>query len=192
MKKIVLASNSPRREYLLKLIGLDFIVSPSNIEEDEGEVIKSPKELVLKNALSKARYVSQYFSSAVIISADTIVFLDGKILGKPKDKKSAIEMLSKLRGKTHQVFTGIVVWETPENRYYTRVVRSLVKMRDYSMEEIINYVETGEPMDKSGAYGIQGKGAVLIEKIEGDYYNIVGLPLAPLYLLLRKLGVRIF
>ncbi len=192
MKKIVLASNSPRREYLLKLIGLDFIVYPSNVEEDEGEVIKSPKEIVLKNALNKARAVSRYFPYAIIIGADTIVVLNGKILGKPKDKKSAIEMLSKLRGKTHQVFTGIVVWETPEDRYYTRVVKSLVKMRDYSMEEIINYVETGEPMDKAGAYGIQGKGAVLIEKIEGDYYNIVGLPLAPLYLLLKKLGVKIF
>ncbi|MCS7202512.1 MAG: Maf family protein [Dictyoglomus sp.] len=192
MKKIVLASNSPRREFLLKLIGLDFIIYPSNIEEDEGEDKKSPKEVVLRNALEKAKAVSQVFNSAIIISADTIVVLDGKILGKPKDKESAINMLKKLRGKTHQVFTGVVVWETPENRYFTRVVKSLVKMRNYSMEEIINYVETGEPMDKAGAYGIQGKGALLIEKIEGDYYNIVGLPLAPLYLLLKKVGVRIF
>ncbi|MEN2985006.1 MAG: nucleoside triphosphate pyrophosphatase [Dictyoglomaceae bacterium] len=192
MKKIVLASNSPRREFLLKLIGLDFIVYPSNIEEDEGEDKKSPKEVVLRNALEKAKAVSQVFNSAIIISADTIVVLDGKILGKPKDKEAAINMLKKLRGKTHQVFTGVVVWETPENRYFTRVVKSLVKMRNYSMEEIINYVETGEPMDKAGAYGIQGKGALLIEKIEGDYYNIVGLPLAPLYLLLKKVGVRIF
>lgn len=192
MKKIVLASNSPRREYLLRLIGLDFVVYPSNIEEDKGEDKKSPKEIVLKNALEKAREVSKFFPSAIIISADTIVVLDGKILGKPKDKESAICMLKKLKGKTHQVFTGLVVWETPENRYFTRVVKSLVKMRDYSMEEIVNYVETGEPMDKAGAYGIQGKGAVLIEKIEGDYYNIVGLPLAPLYLLLKKVGVKIF
>ncbi|MCX7845095.1 MAG: Maf family protein [Dictyoglomaceae bacterium] len=192
MKKIVLASNSPRREYLLKLIGLDFVVYPSNIEEDEGKDKKSPKEIVLKNAMEKAKVVSQVFPFAIIISADTIVVLDGKIFGKPKDKESAIAMLMKLRGKTHQVFTGLVVWETPENRYFTRVVKSLVKMRDYSLEEIINYVETGEPMDKAGAYGIQGKGAVLIEKIEGDYYNIVGLPLAPLYLILKKVGVKVF
>ncbi|MGB9856928.1 MAG: Maf family protein [Dictyoglomaceae bacterium] len=191
MKKIILASSSPRRENLLRLIGLDFIVHPSNIEEDEGEDKKSPKEVVLKNALEKARAVSQNFSEAIIISADTVVVLDGKILGKPKDKESAINMLKRLKGRTHQVFTGIVVWEMPENRYFTRVVKSLVKMRDYSMEEIINYVETGEPLDKAGAYGIQGKGALLIEKIEGDYYNIVGLPLAPLCLLLKKVGVKV-
>lgn len=191
MKKIVLASSSPRRENLLRLIGLDFIVYPSNIEEDDGEDKKSPKEVVLKNALEKARVVSQNFSEAIIISADTVVVLDGKILGKPKDKESAINILKKLRGKTHQVFTGVVVWEMPENRYFTKVVKSLVKMRDYSIEEIINYVETGEPLDKAGAYGIQGKGALLIEKIEGDYYNIVGLPLASLYLLLKKVEVKL-
>jgi septum formation protein len=191
MKKIVLASSSPRRELLLKQIGLDFIVYPSNIDEKILSEKISPKEFVLKIALEKARRVANIFNEAIIISADTIVVLDGIILGKPKDREDAINMLKRLRGKIHQVFTGIVVWETPTNKYLVRVVKSLVKMRDYSLEEIINYVNTGEPFDKAGAYGIQGKGALLVEKIEGDYYNIVGLPLASLNLLLKKFGIKL-
>jgi len=191
MKKIVLASSSPRRELLLKQIGLDFIVYPSNIDEKILSEKISPKEFVLKIALEKARRVANIFNEAIIISADTIVVLDGKILGKPKDREDAINMLKRLRGKIHQVFTGIVVWETPTNKYLVRVVKSLVKMRDYSLEEIVNYVNTGEPFDKAGAYGIQGKGALLVEKIEGDYYNIVGLPLASLNLLLKKFGIKL-
>jgi septum formation protein len=191
MKKIVLASSSPRRELLLKQIGLDFIVYPSNIDEKILSEKISPKEFVLKIALEKARRVANIFNEAIIISADTIVVLDGIILGKPKDREDAINMLKRLRGKIHQVFTGIVVWETPTNKYLVRVVKSLVKMRDYSLEEIVNYVNTGEPFDKAGAYGIQGKGALLVEKIEGDYYNIVGLPLASLNLLLKKFGIKL-
>jgi septum formation protein len=191
MKKIVLASSSPRRELLLKQIGLDFIVYPSNIDEKILSEKISPKEFVLKIALEKARRVANIFNEAIIISADTIVVLDGKILGKPKDREDAINMLKRLRGKIHQVFTGIVVWETPTNKYLVRVVKSLVKMRDYSLEEIVNYVNTGEPFDKAGAYGIQGKRALLVEKIEGDYYNIVGLPLASLNLLLKKFGIKL-
>lgn len=193
-KEIILASNSPRRRELLKQIGLEFKVIPAEIEEDEGkEKGKSPVEVVKNNALMKAQKVAEMVSdsNSFIIGADTIVVLDGKIIGKPKDEKDAINILKKLRGKYHYVFTGVAVFETPEKRFLVSTVKSKVKMRDYSDEEIIRYVATGEPMDKAGAYGIQGKGALLVEKIEGDYYNIVGLPLVRLYNLLERMGYRI-
>lgn len=193
-KEIILASSSPRRRELLRQIGVEFKVIPAEIEEDNGnEKGKSPIEVVKNNALLKAQKVAEMFSNSnsLIISADTIVVLDGKIIGKPKDEKDAINILKKLRGKYHYVFTGLAVFETPQNRFLVSAVKSKVKMRDYSDEEIERYVATGEPMDKAGAYGIQGKGALLVEKIEGDYYNIVGLPLVRLYNLLDRMGYSI-
>lgn len=189
-KKIVLASASPRREELLRELGLEFIVYPPSIEEINEENC-SPKDIVLKNAIKKAEAVASNFSNAVIISADTIVVLEGKVIGKPKDRDDAIRILEKLKGKKHFVFTAVVVWETPENRYFCKVAKSMVKMREYTREEIEKYVDTGEPLDKAGAYGIQGKGALFVEKIEGDYYNIVGLPIGYLYLLLKRVGINI-
>lgn len=193
-KEIILASNSPRRRELLKQIGVEFKVIPAEVEEDEGkEKGKSPVEVVKNNALLKAQKVAEMVleSDSLIIGADTIVVLDGRIIGKPKDERDAINILKKLRGKYHYVFTGVAVLETPEMRFLVSTVKSKVKMRDYSDEEIIRYVATGEPMDKAGAYGIQGKGALLVEKIEGDYYNIVGLPLVRLYNLLERMGYKI-
>lgn len=193
-KEIILASSSPRRRELLRQIGVEFKVIPAEIEEDNSnEKGKSPIEVVKNNALLKAQKVAEMVSNSnsLIISADTIVVLDGKIIGKPKDEKDAINILKKLRGKYHYVFTGLAVFETPQNRFLVSAVKSKVKMRDYSDEEIERYVATGEPMDKAGAYGIQGKGALLVEKIEGDYYNIVGLPLVRLYNLLDRMGYSI-
>uniref|UniRef100_A0A7C3MK47 dTTP/UTP pyrophosphatase n=1 Tax=Dictyoglomus thermophilum TaxID=14 RepID=A0A7C3MK47_DICTH len=192
-REIILASNSPRRKELLKSLGIDFKVLPVDVEEIEGKRNISPVDLVKKNALKKAQKAAELCQSeySLIISADTIVVLDGEIVGKPKNEKDAIRILKRLRGKYHYVFTGIVVWATPENIHYISSVRSKVKMRDYSDEEIERYVATGEPMDKAGAYGIQGKGALLIEKIEGDYYNIVGLPLVRLNYLLDKFGYNL-
>jgi septum formation protein len=189
-REIILASNSPRRRELLKSLGVDFKIFPIEVEEIEGKKGISPVELVKKNALMKAQNAAELCQNEynLIISADTIVVLDGEIIGKPKDEKDAIRILKKLRGKYHYVFTGIAVWATPENVHYVSSVRSKVKMRDYSDKEIERYVATGEPIDKAGAYGIQGKGALLIEKIEGDYYNIVGLPLVRLNYLLNKFG----
>jgi septum formation protein len=189
-REIILASNSPRRRELLKSLGVDFKIFPVEVEEIEGKKGISPVELVKKNALMKAQKTAELCQNEynLIISADTIVVLDGEIIGKPKDEKDAIRILKKLRGKYHYVFTGIAVWATPENVHYVSSVRSKVKMRDYSDKEIERYVATGEPIDKAGAYGIQGKGALLIEKIEGDYYNIVGLPLVRLNYLLNKFG----
>lgn len=189
-REIILASNSPRRRELLKSLGVDFKIFPVEVEEIEGKKGISPVELVKKNALMKAQKTAELCQNEynLIISADTIVVLDGEIIGKPKDEKDAIRILKKLRGKYHYVFTGIAVWATPEKVHYVSSVRSKVKMRDYSDKEIERYVATGEPIDKAGAYGIQGKGALLIEKIEGDYYNIVGLPLVRLNYLLNKFG----
>ncbi|HOJ92857.1 MAG TPA: Maf family protein [Dictyoglomaceae bacterium] len=188
-KEFILASNSPRRKFLLEQIGLEFKVFPAQVEEDKGDGEKiSPIEVVKKNARLKAQKVAENVNNAIIISADTVVVLDKMIIGKPKDREDAIRILRKLRGKKHCVYTGVAIWEMPENECLVSVVGSKVKMRNYTIQEIIRYVDTGEPMDKAGAYGIQGKGALLVEKIEGDYYNIMGLPLVRLNYLLDKLG----
>lgn len=187
-KEIILASNSPRRIYLLNQIGIDFKVVSPNVEEEGNGERKSPVEVVKSNALKKVQKVAEEYRNAIIIGADTVVVLDGEIIGKPKDEKDAIRILKRLRGRYHFVFSGIAIMQTPEDKVLTSVVRSKVKMRDYSDEEIERYVATGEPMDKAGAYGIQGKGALLVEKIEGDYYNIVGLPLVRLNSLLNRFG----
>ncbi len=187
-KEIILASNSPRRIYLLSQLGIDFKVVSPNVEEEGNGERRSPVEVVKSNALKKVQKVAEEYRNAIIIGADTIVVLDGEIIGKPKDEKDAIRILRRLRGRYHFVFSGIAIMETPENKLLTSVVRSKVKMRDYSDEEIERYIATGEPMDKAGAYGIQGKGALLVEKIEGDYYNIVGLPLVRLNSLLNRFG----
>ncbi|ACK42679.1 MULTISPECIES: Maf family protein [Dictyoglomus] len=187
-KEIILASNSPRRIYLLGQIGIDFKVVSPNVEEEGNSERRSPVDIVKSNALKKVQKVAEEYRNAIIIGADTVVVLDGEIIGKPKDERDAIRILKRLRDRYHFVFSGVAVMETPEEKVLTSVVRSKVKMRDYSDEEIERYVATGEPMDKAGAYGIQGKGALLVEKIEGDYYNIVGLPLVRLNSLLNRFG----
>ena len=144
--------------------------------------------MVKKNAIMKVQKVAEDYRDAIIIGADTVVVIDGEIIGKPTNEKDAKRILRKLKGRYHFVFSGVAVMETPEDKLLVSVVRSKVKMRDYSEEEIERYIATGEPMDKAGAYGIQGKGALLVEKIEGDYYNIVGLPLVRLNSLLNRLG----
>ncbi|MGC9002531.1 MAG: Maf family protein [Dictyoglomus sp.] len=190
-KEIILASNSPRRIYLLGQIGIDFKVVSPNVEEEGNSERRSPVDIVKSNALKKVQKVAEEYRNAIIIGADTVVVLDGEIIGKPKDERDAIRILKRLRDRYHFVFSGVAVMETPEEKVLTSVVRSKVKMRDYSDEEIERYVATGEPMDKAGAYGIQGKGALLVEKIEGDYYNIVGLPLVRLNSLLNRFGYRL-
>ncbi|ACI19577.1 Maf family protein [Dictyoglomus thermophilum] len=187
-KEIILASNSPRRIDLLKHMGVDFKVVSPNVEEEGNGEKRSPVEVVKKNAIMKVQKVAEDYRNAIIIGADTVVVIDGEIIGKPTNEKDARRILRKLRGRYHFVFSGVAVMETPEDKVLVSVVRSKVKMRDYSEEEIERYIATGEPMDKAGAYGIQGKGALLVEKIEGDYYNIVGLPLVRLNSLLNRLG----
>ncbi len=181
---IVLASASPRRRELLAQIGLDFTVQPAEGEE----VITGtrPEQIVKELADQKARQVAaQQQKPCLVIGADTIVACDGRILGKPADEAHALEMLTLLQGRTHSVFTGVAVYvarpETGLRQTALFAEETKVHMYPASREELISYIATGEPMDKAGAYAIQGLSAVLIRSIEGDYNNVVGLPVARLY-----------
>ena len=185
---IILASQSPRRRELLERMGVgDFrIVTPDIDEQMDREL--PPGALVGRISLEKALAVqAQEGKGPIIIAADTVVALDGAVLGKPADELEAFKMLSTLSGCRHQVYTGLTVLQGEEQ--YTVSEETTVTFRELSAEEIDRYVATGEPMDKAGAYGIQGYGALLVEGIQGDYYNVMGLPVCRLGLLLRRLGV---
>lgn len=172
---LILASKSPRRRELLSLITTDFEIKSADVDESLPDGI-SPKEAV--EYLSKIK--AEPFNNGVdiVIGADTVVAVDDEILGKPADRQQAAEMLKSLSGKYHSVFTGVTVIK-PENTI-TFSVETKVKFFDLTDEEIRNYIATGECDDKAGAYGIQGKGALLVEKINGDYFNVVGLPVSEL------------
>ena len=172
---IILASQSPRRQELLKLITNDFEIKVSNVDETLPSGI-SPKDAVLYLSKIKAEPVKN--DSDIIIGADTVVALDGKILGKPKNDENAREMLKFLSGKAHSVFTGVTLIKGDITRSFS--VETKVKFFDLTDEEIDEYIKTGEPADKAGAYGIQGYGSLLVEKIDGDYFNVVGLPVSKL------------
>ncbi len=185
---IILASQSPRRRELLERMGVvDFrIVTPDIDEQMDREL--PPGALVGRISLEKALAVqAQEGKGPIIIAADTVVALDGAVLGKPADELEAFKMLSTLSGCRHQVYTGLTVLQGEEQ--YTVSEETTVTFRELSAEEIDRYIATGEPMDKAGAYGIQGYGALLVEGIQGDYYNVMGLPVCRLGLLLRRLGV---
>jgi septum formation protein len=169
---LILASKSPRRRELLSLITEDFEVKSADVDESLPDDI-SPDKAV--EYLSKIK--AQPFENGVdtIIGADTVVAVDGKILGKPRDRQDAFDMLKSLSGRFHSVFTGVTV--ISPNNTQTFSVETKVKFFDLTDDEIKNYVNTGECDDKAGAYGIQGKGALLVEKIDGDYFNVVGLPI---------------
>ncbi len=186
--KLILASLSPRRQELLRQVGVKFEVVPSDFEE-LGASSLAPVDYVKENACGKALAVARkVHADDVVLAADTIVVLDGAILGKPGDEKEAACMLAKLSGRTHEVFTGMAV--AFRGRIFTRVEKTDVMMRLLTTREIAVYAATGEPLDKAGAYGIQGKGALLVERIEGCYYNVVGLPLVALLKLFGEAGVR--
>lgn len=186
----VLASASPRRLALLAQIGIVADVRPSNFAEVEG-VDSSAYDVVKTNALGKGREVLQACQkSDVIIAADTVVALNSKILGKPKDAAEAKAMLRSLSGRTHQVMTGVAIFHN--ERKLIDVVTTAVCFRELTEAEIEAYVATGEPLDKAGAYGIQGYGALLVETIDGCYNNVVGLPLTKLYQMLAELEVKLF
>ncbi len=185
-KTIVLASTSPRRQNLLKQLGLNFIVHPSGIEENLSQV-SSPEEYVLTLSRKKAIEVAKNYNDALIISADTIVVLDGEIINKPKDPDEARQMLKKLSGKTHKVYTGFTILDTKTNKIYSDFEVTDVKFRELEDNEIEQYIATGSPFDKAGAYGIQDDyGAVFVERINGCFYNVVGFPLTKFYLAMKK------
>jgi len=197
MRKIILASGSPRRRELLGLLGLPFTVRASDF--DEGSVPTAgltPAEWVRRLAEGKARAVAAQLSGdALVLGADTTVFLDGEYLNKPHDAEGARRMLRRLSGRTHEVHTGLCLVEVTEGqitRTATDATRTLVTFDPLSEPIIDAYVATGEPLDKAGAYGIQGKALSFIPGIQGDYFNVVGLPLHRLCGLLERFGVSVW
>lgn len=181
MDQLILASQSPRRRELLEQIGIKFTVQPSTVEE---KITKTdPREVVLELAYQKAEDVAGTVTEGTVLGADTIVVLDGRIMGKPKDREHAIEMLKSLQGRSHSVFTGVALIrkDADGERSLRFAEETQVTMYPMSDEEIERYVDTKEPLDKAGAYGIQGRCAAFIERISGDYNNVVGLPAARIY-----------
>lgn len=174
MKKIILASASPRRKELLTTAGVEFEVLVSQADETVPEGT-APKDAAIMTAEKKALAVAENCDGTVI-GADTIVVIDGKILGKPKDEADAADMLRTLSGREHEVITGVCITDGEKTEKFAQVSR--VRFYALTEDEIAAYVATKEPMDKAGSYGIQGRGCVLVDSIEGDYFNIVGLPVA--------------
>jgi len=194
MKQLILASQSPRRKMLLNQIGVNFETYPSNVDEKFTESIE-PEDYVRSLSERKAFSVKEELgangrNSFVVLAADTIVVLEGLILGQPADERQAFDMLKKLSGNWHEVMTGVCMLDGDEDKKLTCVETTKVKIRKLTCGEIWRYIETREPLDKAGAYGIQGIGALLVEKIEGCYYNVVGLPLYSVSVMLAKFGIK--
>ena len=185
--RLILASESPRRYELLKQVGLDFDVIPSGIEEDciKGE---SPRKHVLRLAEAKALDVGNQHPDRWVIAADTIVYVDHSILGKPKSREEAKKMLRRLSGKEHRVLTGFSVQHLERGRRDREAVQTAVRVKKLAQPEIDWYIKTGEPFDKAGAYAVQGIGSFMIESIKGSYTNVVGLPVCELIEMLNRLG----
>jgi septum formation protein len=186
--RFILASASPRRRELLMSINLDFEVVPSHIPEVRGEG-ESPEEYVARLSREKAAAIAEKFPADWIIAADTTVLLGDQLLEKPEDAEHAARMLVTIAGKTHTVYTGVTLLNLAQNWRDTRVAESEVRMLPLDAREIDWYVATGEPLDKAGAYAVQGTGAMFIDSIHGSYTNVVGLPLATLFGMLRKAGI---
>jgi len=190
MKRIILASASPRRKELLEQIGLQFEVEPSNFDE-EITPGSEPHETARKLSLGKARAAARKHRNALIIAADTFVVFGDRILGKPHTNAEAREMLRALNGQAHSVITGFTILDTETGKVLSRSMETTVHMRKLTLKEIDSYVRTKEPLDKAGGYAIQGLGTVLVERVEGDYSNVVGLPLSALAESLREFGVNV-
>ncbi len=191
MRKIVLASASPRRAELLRQIGLEFEVDQGDYREEVPLAGADPRELVKYLSREKAKNVAFRHPDVLIVAADTVVVCGNNILGKPPSVSGARKMLKALNGRAHLVVTGFTVMDTGGGKSTTRSVETRVLVKKLTAGEIDAYVRTGEPLDKAGAYGIQGLGAVIVERIEGDYFNVVGLPLAALAEALKEFGVEV-
>jgi len=190
-KELILASRSPRRRHLLEQIGLTVRVVPCDIPE-EFDSLLSPAENAAALSLQKARCVAPGVQEGIVIGADTIVVVDGQMLGKPSDRDDAVQMLQLLSGRTHTVATGFALLDRPSDRFVTAVELTDVTFRRLPRREIEEYVDGGSPMDKAGAYGIQDDyGAVFVTRIEGCFYNVVGLPLSKFYTTLEDFQNRL-
>jgi len=187
--RIILASGSPRRESLLRQLGLVFEVVVADIEEPSPEPDESLADWVQRCAALKASAAARQFDDALVIGADTVV-VEGQVLGKPRDANQAAQMLARLSGRTHDVLTGLAL-VTPAGKVCSACETTRVTFRSLSLREIDAYVGSGEPMDKAGAYGIQGRGGLFVTRLEGCYFNVVGLPLARLGTMLQDAGVSV-
>ena len=190
-KRLILASRSPRRYELLKQVGLDFDVIPSRIEEDFIRE-ESPQQHIIRLAEAKALDVGNQYPDRWVIAADTIVYIDRFVLGKPKNREEAMEMLRHLSGREHWVLTGFSVYHLEKGKRDREAVETAVKVKTLTPIEMEWYVETGEPFDKAGGYAIQGIGSFMIESIHGSYTNVVGLPMCELIQMLNRLGAITF
>lgn len=183
MKKIILASNSPRRREILgKFINFEAVTA--EVEEDN-DFYKSPQTLVMALAFEKANSVAAKHEDAIVIGADTVVEIEGEILGKPKSRDDAKRMMERLSGKPHKVITGFAIIDLSSDKKYMDYEVTEVTFKDISADEIENYLNKAEYMDKAGAYGIQGDAALFVDKIKGDYLNIVGFPISKIYTVLK-------
>ena len=177
---VILASKSPRRENILKQIGIDFEIIPSNICEN-AELNLSPRKFVQYWSGKKAKVISKNNKDKIVIGADTIVYFKGKIIGKPKDKEESYKMLNNLSGKTHKVFTGVSIVYEEKNILRTFCQMTKVTVRDIPKNDILYYIDNYYTLDKAGSYGIQDWFSIWIKKIDGCYYNVMGLPLSKFY-----------
>lgn len=195
LPEIILASASPRRAALLAQVGLPFRVLPSTLDEDgawAGAMGEDHEGRACRLALAKAQDVAARVTVGLVIGADTIVVCDGIAYGKPRDASEAQETLTRLAGRTHQVITAVAIVDAQTGRIEIAQSVTVVRMRPFESTEVAAYVATGEPLDKAGAYAIQGRGALLVEGIEGEYSTVVGLPLPTLARLLRAFGIDIW
>jgi septum formation protein len=189
-KEIILASASPRRKELLKLIGLRFKIDPGDYKENMNLKL-SPHKLARALSLEKAKSVAGKYNNAIIIAADTFVIIRGQLLGKPHTEEETKRMLVLLNGATHSVITGFTILDTDTGKKISRSVETKVTFKNLTEKEIDAYVKTKEPLDKAGAYAIQGLGSILVKRIEGDYFNVIGLPLCPLVECLAEFGIQV-
>ncbi|WP_307390208.1 Maf family protein [Bacillus horti] len=189
-RPIILASSSPRRKELLAGLGLSFSIQPSHIIE-EVDMSCPPEEIVQLLAQQKAEAVAKEVQDGVVLGADTIVVIDGKVLGKPQTKEMAFDMLKQLQNHVHEVYSGVALFDVETKERYIGFQQTTVKMKALQDEEIQQYIMTGEPMDKAGSYAIQGIGATFVEEIRGDYFTVVGLPLLMTANFLKKAGIDI-
>ncbi len=185
---VLLSSGSPRRKELLSLLGIDFQIKVPQVPEIRQQD-ETPEEFCSRVSCEKAMEVSREFPDSLIIGADTIVVVNSMILGKPRDAKEAGDSLFLLQGKEHEVLTGYTILSGSKCR--TNVVTTRVRFKEMSREEISWYISTGEPMDKAGAYALQGIGSIFIDGIQGSYTNVIGLPLSHLYFDLKEYGIRV-
>lgn len=190
MDAIILASSSPRRRELLSQAGIPFTVMPGEVDEEKAELSGTPEQITEQLAYLKAMDVAGKLQKGLVLGADTIVVCDGEIFGKPADEKDAIRMLRSLSGREHLVITAIALADAESKVVKVEHEKTKVKFSSITSEDIKAYIKTGEPFGKAGAYAVQGRGALLVESIDGCYSNVVGLPLFKLGNMLREFGMN--